>query len=129
MSWPRRVLAIPATQGIFSLLGVPATQGRTFLPDDLERGCTLVLAHRFWQDQLGSASDVVGSSLTLDATTAVTYLVGTPRPYEAADRVAARPNAGNRAAPKVVISATTPPSTRRTSSLKARNSESPGRRR
>src|SRR5437016_889873 len=69
LSWhgrPRRVLAIPATQGIFSLLGVPATQGRTFLPDDLERGCTLVLAHRFWQDQLGSASDVVGSSLTLD---------------------------------------------------------------
>src|SRR5439155_23984447 len=65
-SKPRRVLAIPATQGMFSLLGVPAAHGRTFLPDDLKNGCTVVLAHSFWQDQLGSARDVVGGSLTLD---------------------------------------------------------------
>jgi len=63
---PRRALAIPATQGIFSLLGVKAAEGRTFQPEDVQRGCTVVLAHRFWQGQLGSAHDVVGGSLTLD---------------------------------------------------------------
>ena len=42
---------------------------------------------------------------------------------------AGRPKAGNREYPNVVISAIRPPSTRRTSSLKPRNSESPGRRR
>jgi putative ABC transport system permease protein len=69
LSWqgkPRSVLAIPATQGIFSLLGVPAAQGRTFLSDDLKNGCTLVLAHGFWQDQLGSPRNLPGGSLTLD---------------------------------------------------------------
>ena len=42
---------------------------------------------------------------------------------------AGRPKAGNREYPNVVISAIRPPSTRRTSSLNPRNSESPGRRR
>jgi hypothetical protein len=43
--------------------------------------------------------------------------------------VGGRPNAGNRVASNVVISATRPPSNRMTSSLKARNSLSPfGRR-
>ncbi|HXX21860.1 MAG TPA: ABC transporter permease [Terriglobia bacterium] len=63
---PRRALAIPATQGIFPLLGVKAAEGRTFQPEDLARGCTVVLAHRFWQEQLGSARDVVAGTLTLD---------------------------------------------------------------
>jgi len=65
---PQRVLLIPATEGIFSLLGVAAAQGRTFEPEDLRAGCTLVLAHRFWQDRLGAAPDIVGGSLPLDGT-------------------------------------------------------------
>ena len=69
LSWrgkPQRVLAIPATQGIFSLLGVQAAAGRTFGAEDLKAGCTVVLSHRFWQDRLGSPTDAVGGSLTLD---------------------------------------------------------------
>lgn len=63
---PQRVLAIPATQGFFSLLGVHAAHGRTFVPDDLRSGCAVVLSHHFWQDRLGSAPEAVGGRLTLD---------------------------------------------------------------
>lgn len=69
LSWrgkPQRVLAVPATQGMFSLLGVRAAQGRTFEPEDLKSGCVVVLSHHFWQERLGSAADVVGGHLTLD---------------------------------------------------------------
>lgn len=69
LSWrgkPQRVLAVPATQGIFSLLGVRAAQGRTFEPDDQKSGCTVVLSHHFWQERLGSAADAVGGHLPLD---------------------------------------------------------------
>jgi putative ABC transport system permease protein len=60
------VLAIPATQGFFSLLGARAAQGRTFAPEDLQAGCTVVLAHDLWQNHLGGPSDIVGKSLVLD---------------------------------------------------------------
>ena len=60
------VLAIPATQGFFSLLGVSAARGRTFAPEDLQQGCTVVLAHDLWQNRLGGPPDVVGKSLILD---------------------------------------------------------------
>jgi putative ABC transport system permease protein len=63
---PRHVLAIPASADFFSLLGVPAALGRTFGPQDLQNGCTVVLAHSFWQDELGSSPGIVGSTLMLD---------------------------------------------------------------
>jgi putative ABC transport system permease protein len=63
---PVRALTIPATEGIFSLLGVPAAEGRTFRHEDLKNGCTVVLAHSFWQNQLGAARDVVGGAISLD---------------------------------------------------------------
>ena len=69
MSWrgkPQRVLAIPVTQGIFSLLGVHAARGRTFEPDDLKSGCTVVLSHHFWQNRLGAPVDSIGERLSLD---------------------------------------------------------------
>src|SRR5262249_12994108 len=62
---PKVVLAIPASVNFFALLGVPASIGRTFAPEDLTRGCTLVLGSRFWRTSL-SGSDVVGRSLALD---------------------------------------------------------------
>jgi predicted permease len=64
---PRNVLAIPATVGLFSLLGVEPSLGRVFQDEDLSRGCTVVLAHRFWQSVLGAQPGVVGQSLQLDA--------------------------------------------------------------
>jgi predicted permease len=63
---PHEVLAIPASADFFSLLGVSAAQGRTFGPEDMQNGCTVVLAHSFWQNELTSASDIVGSTLTLN---------------------------------------------------------------
>src|SRR5262245_41581067 len=63
---PKVVLAIPASVGFFSLLGVPPAIGRTFEPNDLTRGCTLVLSARFWRASLAASRDVVGSSLALD---------------------------------------------------------------
>jgi putative ABC transport system permease protein len=57
--------AVPVSVDFFSLLGVPAAQGRTFEPADLDSPCTVVLAHSFWQDHLGAQPGLVGSSLTL----------------------------------------------------------------
>ncbi len=63
---PHEVLAIPASADFFSLLGVSASEGRTFGPEDVQNGCTVVLAQSFWQNELTSASDIVGSTLTLN---------------------------------------------------------------
>jgi predicted permease len=63
---PRNVLAIPATEKLFSLLGISPRLGRTFAPEDQARGCTLVLAHRFWQDVLGGPADLSELKLALD---------------------------------------------------------------
>ena len=60
------VLAIPASVELFSVLGVPAAIGRTFESEDSTRGCTVVLAHRFWRTALAARSDIVGQRLALD---------------------------------------------------------------
>ena len=60
-----QVVAIPATADFFSLLGVRAELGRTFGPDDLQHGCTVVLAHSFWQKELGAPKQIAGASLVL----------------------------------------------------------------
>jgi putative ABC transport system permease protein len=62
----REILAIPVTTGFFSMLGVEAAQGRTFEQADLSNPCTVVLAHRFWQQRLGGERGWVGKDLTLD---------------------------------------------------------------
>lgn len=63
---PRNVLAIPATLDLFSLLGVAPHVGRTFESEDLTRGCTLVLTHRFWQEVLDSPRELTALHLALD---------------------------------------------------------------
>jgi putative ABC transport system permease protein len=68
LSWhgsAHQVLAIPTSAEFFSLLGIPAEIGRTFGPEDLQHGCTVVLAHSFWQTDLGAPKDVIGSALVL----------------------------------------------------------------
>ena len=52
----------------FSLLGVNAFLGRTFLPEDDQTGNLVVLGHSFWQQRLGSDPQVVGKSLLLNGT-------------------------------------------------------------
>jgi len=60
-----QVLAIPATNDFFPLLGTRAEMGRTFGSQDLQHGCTVVLAHSFWSTELGSPRDIIGSALIL----------------------------------------------------------------
>jgi len=62
----KNVLAIPSTLGFFTLLGVSPALGRTFQQSDMDRGCTVVLAHPFWQSVLGGQASIVGQSLALD---------------------------------------------------------------
>jgi putative ABC transport system permease protein len=62
----KNVLSIPSTLSFFSLLGVSPALGRTFQQSDLDRACTVVLAHKFWQSALGGQPGIVGQSLALD---------------------------------------------------------------
>jgi predicted permease len=63
---PYRVTAIPSTYNLFSLLGAKAMLGRTFTESDLTNGCTVVLAHEFWTNQLGASPEIFNTTLTLD---------------------------------------------------------------
>jgi hypothetical protein len=60
---PHRVLAIPSTQNLFSLLGVQAAQGRTFTADDLKSGCRVALSDRFWRNQLATSAILLATTL------------------------------------------------------------------
>ena len=62
----RSALAIPTSADFFSMLGIGAEQGRTFAQSDLGRGCTVVLSHAFWQNDLGAPADLVGKSAAID---------------------------------------------------------------
>ncbi|MGE5055426.1 MAG: ABC transporter permease [Acidobacteriota bacterium] len=62
----QNVVAIPTSVDFFSMLGVKAAVGRTFEQPDLNEGCTAVLSHSFWQNQLGTPADLVGRSIRLD---------------------------------------------------------------
>jgi predicted permease len=78
---PHEVLSIPASAEFFSVLGIPAAEGRTFGPEDFQNGCTVVLAHSFWQTELAAATGIVGSTLTLSGKSCA--VVGVmPRSFE-----------------------------------------------
>lgn len=62
----QNVLAIPASVDFLSMLGVNAAIGRTFEQPDLNEGCTAVLSHAFWLNELGAPADLVGRSIPLD---------------------------------------------------------------
>jgi putative ABC transport system permease protein len=59
-------MTLPVTADFFGTLGVPAQRGRTFTPDDLGGGCSVVLTDKFWRVALASDSKIVGQSLSLD---------------------------------------------------------------
>jgi predicted permease len=65
------VLGQLVSGNFFSLLGVNASLGRTFLPEDDQPGHpqpVVVLGHSFWQQRLASDPKVVGKSLLLNGT-------------------------------------------------------------
>jgi putative ABC transport system permease protein len=57
-----------ATPGFFDVLGVKPELGRTFLPEENERGRdhVILLGHDFWQSRFGGDPSVVGKTMTLD---------------------------------------------------------------
>ena len=60
------MLAMPVTIDFFKLLGVAPELGSTFQPDDLKRGCTIIVKHQFWQDDLDQERHVIGDHIQLD---------------------------------------------------------------
>jgi len=78
---PRRTLGEAVTPRFFETLGVPAAQGRTFGPADLNRGPAVVLSDAGWKSLFGGAPGTVGQALTLDGR-AYTVLGIMPRGFE-----------------------------------------------
>ena len=70
---PTRVFAARVTASFFALLGVNASQGRTFLEEENQPGQApvVILSDRFWRSRLGSDPAVVGRTLRLDGQPAV----------------------------------------------------------
>src|SRR3954447_13161881 len=63
---PFQVPLFKATANYFDVLGVRATRGRTFLPEEEEGADVAVITERFWKARLGSDPNVIGRALTLD---------------------------------------------------------------
>jgi predicted permease len=65
---PRRLTAFRVTDNFFEVWGVGSILGRTFLPGEDRPGAqpTVVLSHGFWERELGSDPDLLGSTLVLD---------------------------------------------------------------
>lgn len=65
---PERVHALHVTDGVLSLLGVPALLGRTFSrADDLPSAApTAVLTYSYWQRRFGGDPAIVGRTLVAD---------------------------------------------------------------
>ena len=62
----RTVLAIPVSAAFFDVLGASAAVGRTFRPSDENAGCSVVLAHSFWQTAFAADRAVIGQNIDLD---------------------------------------------------------------
>jgi len=66
---PERLNLRMATAPLFSLLGVNATLGRTFLAEEDRAGGApvAVLSYGLWQRRFGGSRDILGKSITLDS--------------------------------------------------------------
>jgi putative ABC transport system permease protein len=65
---PVRLRAVEASRSFFDVLGAPPLAGRVFSEATDPPGSpqVAVLSERFWEEKLGRAEDVIGSSLRLD---------------------------------------------------------------
>ena len=64
---PKEIRAGRVSHGLFTLLGLPATLGRVFLPEENQPGShrVVLLDHGFWQREFGSSPDVLDRSLDI----------------------------------------------------------------
>jgi putative ABC transport system permease protein len=65
---PERIEALCVTGEYFSLLGVPAQAGRTFVPADVVSGIgpVTVISDALWRRRFGARPDTLGSRVTFD---------------------------------------------------------------
>jgi putative ABC transport system permease protein len=65
---PEEVPAQLTTTNLFSLLGVNAFKGRTFLPDDGKtgQGRVVVISYDLWQRRFGGEGNIIGRKITLN---------------------------------------------------------------
>ncbi len=66
---PERVSSLRVTPNAFSVLGVSARLGRTFLPEDGEPGHdnAVLISDRLWRMRFGADPNILGQKLVLDA--------------------------------------------------------------
>jgi putative ABC transport system permease protein len=66
---PERLNARYATAGLFSLLGVNAQVGRTFLAEEDHAGGSpvVLLSYALWQRRFGGSQEILGKPVTLDS--------------------------------------------------------------
>jgi putative ABC transport system permease protein len=64
---PRRVVYADVSHNLFQLLRVAPILGRSFLPDDAEKGqnTVVLLSHRFWQDYFGGDTSIIDETIQL----------------------------------------------------------------
>src|SRR2546426_788804 len=64
-----RVETLYVSASFFPMLGVKATIGREFLPDDDRPNArpVVILAHEFWQRRFGGDRSLMGQNLNLDS--------------------------------------------------------------
>src|SRR5512133_3736603 len=63
---PVQVFGGRLTSNYFDVLGVRPILGRNFRPEEEEGADVALITKSFWQKRLGSDSNVIGSSITLD---------------------------------------------------------------
>jgi putative ABC transport system permease protein len=66
---PERLNVRMVTAGLFSMLGIKAGVGRTFLPEEDRAGGTPValLSYGLWQRRFGGSQEIIGKAINLDA--------------------------------------------------------------
>ena len=66
---PERITGARVSADFFPMLGVETTEGRTFRPEEDQRGAerVVVLGHGLWQRRFGGDPSIIGQSLTLNA--------------------------------------------------------------
>jgi predicted permease len=77
---PVRVPAYVVSADFFQVFSSPMVLGRGFLPEEDEPGSPfeVVLSHQLWQTALGGDPDIIGTSVSIDAGTAVVVGVAPP---------------------------------------------------
>lgn len=61
----RGVVVNLVTADFFAMLGSAPELGRTFLPEDVQHGCSVVVSDAFWRGTLGADPRIVNQALTL----------------------------------------------------------------